>query len=83
MIHPAPRHLTYFEGVVFDGFDDVSEEHFGCECVAVINNRLAVSPIPTVQFHAAAALHQCSAWKENLCENLGSLLPFPGTLPAF
>lgn len=73
LIHPAARvtqYLTYFEGVLFDGFDDVSENHFGCECVAVVNNRLSISPIPTVQLYTATALHQCSARKENLHENL-------------
>lgn len=63
-------YVTYFEGVVFDSFDDISEEHFGCECVAVVNNRLAVRAIPTVQFHTATALHQCSARKKSLHENL-------------
>lgn len=67
------QYLTYFEGVFFDGFDDVFEEHFRCECIAVVNNRLAISPIPTVQFHTATALHQCSAWTENLCENTPAL----------
>lgn len=54
----------YFEGVVFDSLDDVSEEHFGCEGIAVINDRLPVSTVPTVQLHTAAALHQRSAEKE-------------------
>lgn len=39
---------SHFEGVVFDGFDDVSEEHFGRDCVAVVDDRLAVGPIPAV-----------------------------------
>lgn len=62
-MHPVPqvRYLTYLEGKVFDGFDDVSEEHLGCKCVAMVNDRLAVSPIPTVEFHTATALHQGSA----------------------
>lgn len=40
--------LSHFEGVVFYGFDDVSEKHFGCDCVAVVDNWLAVGPIPAV-----------------------------------
>lgn len=71
-------YLTYFEGVIFDGFYDVFEEHFGCECVAVVNNRLAVSPVPAVQFHTATALHQRSAGLENLHENLRTT----GIMPA-
>lgn len=39
---------SHFEGVVFDGFDDVSEEHFGGDCVAVVDDRLTVGPIPAV-----------------------------------
>lgn len=40
--------LSHFEGVVFDGFDDVSKEHLGRDCVAVVDDRLAVGPIPAV-----------------------------------
>lgn len=40
--------VSHFESEVFDGFDDVSEEHFGRDCVAVVDNRLAVGPIPAV-----------------------------------
>lgn len=94
-VNPAPQvmYVTYFEGVVLDGFDDVSEEHFGCERVAVVNDRLAVSAIPAVQFHTATALHQCSARQESLHENLHTtgIAPvlfhnadvFPGTFFAF
>lgn len=58
-------HLTYSEGVVFNGFDNVSEEHFGGESVAVVNNRLSVSAVPTVQLHTATTLHQSPARKED------------------
>lgn len=40
--------LSHFEGVVFDGFDDVVEEHFGRDCVAVVDYGLAVWPVPAV-----------------------------------
>lgn len=53
--------LSHFEGVVFDGFDDVPEEHFGGDGVTMVDNRLAVGPVPAVELHAAAALHQRSA----------------------
>ena len=49
---------AYFEGVVFDGLDDISEEHFGCEGVAMVDDGLPARPVPTVELHAATALHQ-------------------------
>lgn len=69
------EYLTYFEGVVFDGFDNIFEEHFGCERMAMVNNRFSISPVPTVQLHASATLHQRSASKENIHDQLVILHP--------
>ena len=45
-----------FEGVVADRDDDVAEEDFRRERMAVVNDGFAVVTVPTVEFHAAATL---------------------------
>ena len=51
---------THFEGVLFNGLDDVFEEDLGRERVAVVDDGLSVGSVPAVQLHTATALHQCS-----------------------
>lgn len=63
-------HLTHFEGVIFNGFDDIFEEHFGCEGVAVINDRLSIASVPAVELDTPATLHQRSVRRENIGDHL-------------
>ena len=51
-------YLTHLKGIVLDGLDRIFEEDLGGECVAVVDHRLIVWSIPTVQLHTAAALQQ-------------------------
>jgi len=41
-----------------DGSDDVLEQDLGGQRVAVVDDRLAVRPVPAVQLHAPAAQQQ-------------------------
>lgn len=42
------RVLRGHKGMVFDGLDDVNEPDFGGQCAAVINDGIAIWPLPAV-----------------------------------
>lgn len=54
----------YFESIVLDGLNDITEEDLGGESVAVINDGFRIRAIPAIQFHAAAAFGEGSGNKE-------------------
>lgn len=54
----------YFESIVLDGLNDITEEDLGGESVAMINDRFRVRAIPAVQFHTAATFGEGSGNKE-------------------
>lgn len=54
----------YFESIVLDSLNDITEEDLGGESVAMINDRFRVRAIPAVQLHTAATFGEGSGNKE-------------------
>lgn len=54
----------YFECIVLDGLNDITEEDLGGEGVAVINDGLRVGAVPAIQLHTATAFGEGSANRE-------------------
>ena len=52
------RVLGRGEGVLFDGFNDIQEADFACDCVAVVDERHPFRSVPAVQLDATASLIQ-------------------------
>lgn len=59
---------THFKSIFIDRLNDFDKEHFGGECVTMIDDWLSFISIPTVQLHTAAAMIQRSKRKNLLFE---------------
>lgn len=62
--------ITHSEPIFFDCWNDIFEEDFWGQCVAVIHNRLPVTAVPAVHLYTAAASFQSPKHKTNTKQDI-------------